>query len=60
MLAASLSQACAMRRLAILIPILLLPALACAAPDRAGLIQAWEAAMRRDGTLEAQADGDYR
>lgn len=51
-----------MRRLAILIliPILLLPALACAAPDRAGLIQAWEAAMRRDGTLEAQADGDYR
>jgi hypothetical protein len=47
-----------MRRLVVLI--LLLPALACAAPDRAGLIQAWEATMRRDGVLEAQADGDYR
>jgi len=46
-----------MRRLVLLI--LLLPAFACAAPDRAGLIQAWEAAMRRDGTLEAQADGGY-
>ena len=40
--------------------ILLLPALAAAAPDRAGLIEAWEAAMRRDGQLEPQADGDYR
>jgi len=47
-----------MRRFVVLI--LLLPALACAAPDRPGLIHAWEAAMRRDGTLEAQADGDYR
>ncbi|HEU4665180.1 MAG TPA: hypothetical protein VFS55_14220 [Dokdonella sp.] len=47
-----------MRRLVLLV--LLLPALAMGAPDRAGLIQAWEAAMRRDGTLEAQAGGDYR
>ncbi|HEY6941338.1 hypothetical protein [Dokdonella sp.] len=46
-----------MRRL--VFPILLLPTLAFAAPDRAGLIQAWEAAMRRDGTLEAE-DGGYR
>lgn len=45
-----------MRRLVL---ILLLPTLACAAPDRAGLIQAWEAAMRHDGALEAQAGGDY-
>lgn len=47
-----------MRRFALLF--LLLPALVRAAPDRAGLIQVWEAAMRRDGTLEAQADGGYR
>lgn len=47
-----------MRHLVVLM--LLLPALAGAAPDRAGLIQSWEAAMRRDGTLEAQAGGDYR
>ena len=46
-----------MRRLALLF--MLLPALACAAPDRAGLIQAWEAAMRRDGTLDIQPDGEY-
>ncbi len=39
---------------------LLLPAFASAAPDRAGLISAWEAAMRVDGTLEVQDDGDYR
>lgn len=44
----------------ILLLVLLMPALAAAAPDRAGLIAAWEAAMRRDGELEAQADGDYR
>lgn len=49
----------AMTRLSLLW-ILLLPALAAAAPDRAGLIEAWEAAMRRDGQLEPQADGDYR
>lgn len=47
-----------MRRLLLLI--LLLPAFASAAPDRAGLIQAWETAMRKDGTLDAQASGDYR
>lgn len=47
-----------MRRLILLF--LLLPALACAAPDRAGLIHAWESAMRRDGTFDAQADGSYR
>lgn len=41
-----------MRRLAL--RFMLLPALASSAPDRAGLIQAWEAAMRRDGTLDAQ------
>jgi hypothetical protein len=46
------------RRLLLLI--LLLPAFASAAPDRAGLIHAWETAMRKDGTLEAQAGGDYR
>ena len=40
--------------------LLLLPALAWAAPDRAGLIRAWEASMRGDGVLEAQADGSYR
>jgi hypothetical protein len=43
-----------------LLLILVLPAVAWAAPDRAGLIQAWEAAMRKDGALEAQADGGYR
>lgn len=31
-----------------------------AAPDRAGLIQAWETEMRRDGQLEAVPDGGYR
>lgn len=46
-----------MHRLTLLL--LLLPALAWAAPDRAGLIAAWESAMRRDGTLEAQSDGRY-
>ena len=44
----------------ILLLILLAPAVAAAAPDRAGLIEAWEAAMRHDGQLEPQADGDYR
>jgi len=38
---------------------LLLPVLAFAAPDRAGLIRAWEASMRGDGALDAQADGSY-
>lgn len=47
-----------MRRLMLLL--LLVPALACAAPDRAGLIKAWEAAMSRDGSLAAQPDGSYR
>lgn len=47
-----------MRRLMMLLA--LVPALAAAAPDRAGLIQAWEAAMRRDGTLAARPDGSYR
>lgn len=55
----SASKGVAMTRL-ILLLILLVPALAAAAPDRAGLIEAWEAAMRRDGELEARADGDYR
>lgn len=31
-----------------------------AAPDRAGLIQAWEADMGREGALERQPDGSYR
>jgi hypothetical protein len=53
-----LSQGRTMSRLLLLI--LLLPAFACAAPDRASLIQAWEAAMRSDGTLDAQPGGDYR
>lgn len=48
-----------MPRLFVLI-FLLLPALANAGPDRAGLISAWEVAMRGDGMLEARADGDYR
>lgn len=48
-----------MSRLFVLL-FLLLPAFANAGPDRAGLISAWEAAMRSDGALEAQADGDYR
>jgi len=47
-----------MRRLMLLF--LLVPTLACAAPGRAGLIKAWEAAMGRDGTLAAQPDGSYR
>ncbi len=47
-----------MRRLMLLL--LFVPALACAAPDRAGLIKAWEAAMSRDGSLAAQPDGSYR
>ena len=47
-----------MRRLVLLL--LLVPALAFAAPDRAGLIKAWEAAMNRDGSLTAQPDGSYR
>jgi len=47
-----------MRRLLLLL--LFLPVLAWAAPDRAGLIAAWESAMRRDGALDAQADGGYR
>lgn len=46
-----------MRRLILLL--VLLPAMAWAAPDRAGLINAWESAMRRDGTLEAQPGGGY-
>lgn len=46
-----------MRRFLLLF--LMLPALASAAPDRAGLIHAWEAAMRSDGVLDAQADGSY-
>jgi len=47
-----------MRRLVLLF-LLLVPALAVAAPDRAGLIKAWESAMRHDGALDAQADGEY-
>ncbi|GAA0706010.1 hypothetical protein [Dokdonella soli] len=43
----------------ILFLILLLPALACAAPDRAGLIRAWETELRRDGPLDALPDGSY-
>lgn len=39
--------------------ILLLPAIAIAAPDRAGLIKAWEADMRRDDQLDALPDGSY-
>ena len=46
-----------MRRVILLL--LLLPALARAAPDRAGLIRAWESEMRSDGVLDAQADGSY-
>lgn len=46
-----------MRRFVLLL--LLLPALACAAPDRAGLIHAWETSMRSDGVLDAQTDGSY-
>lgn len=40
--------------------LLLAPAFVFAAPDRAGLIKAWEAAMNRDGALAAQPDGSYR
>lgn len=47
-----------MRRFILLL--VLWPAFAFAAPDRAGLIAAWEAAMRSDGTLDAQSDGSYR
>ena len=47
-----------MRRFVLLL--LIVPAFVCAAPDRAGLIRAWEASMRDDGMLEAQADGSYR
>ena len=47
-----------MRRFVLLL--LMVPAFVCAAPDRAGLIRAWEASMRDDGMLEVQADGSYR
>lgn len=47
-----------MRRLVLLL--LVLPAFACAAPDRADLIHAWETAMRGAGALDAQPDGTYR
>ena len=39
--------------------LLLWPALAGAAPDRAGLIHAWEASLCSDGALDLQADGSY-
>lgn len=48
------------RRIVLFVWLLLLPALACAAPDRADLIRAWEAEMRHAGTFEPQADGSYR
>lgn len=47
-----------MRRFVLLL-LLLVPALACAAPDRAGLIKAWESAMSHDGVLTARPDGNY-
>lgn len=48
------------RRIVLFVWLMLLPALACAAPDRADLIHAWEAEMRHAGTFEPQADGNYR
>lgn len=47
-----------MRRVLLLI-LLFLPVLTFAAPERAGLISAWEAAMGRDGTLDTLPDGSY-
>lgn len=48
-----------MRRVLFLLLILLLPVIASAASDRAGLIKAWEADMRRDDKLDALPDGSY-
>lgn len=47
-------------RLVLILWLACLSAVATAAPDRAGLIRAWELDMGREGTLERQPDGSYR